>query len=104
MTARERADVSWTLVHADGTVAEGVDLAEVEQRLASGEHFWLDVGHPEGDDLDYDWYVNGTKVGTGVVLSYTVPGTGTRTVNVQLKVYDPAGLEGVSVTKAVTVS
>jgi Tfp pilus assembly protein PilV len=59
---------------------------------------------PEGDDLDYDWYVNGTKAGTGVVLSYIVPGTGTRTVNVQLKVYDPAGLEGVSVTKAVTVS
>jgi len=38
-------------VHADGTAAEGVDLAEVEERLASGEHFWLDVGHPEGDDL-----------------------------------------------------
>jgi magnesium transporter len=43
--------VSWTLVHADGTAAEGVDLAEVEARLASGEHFWLDVGQPEGDDL-----------------------------------------------------
>jgi magnesium transporter len=43
--------VSWTLVHADGTAEEGVDLAEVEKRLASGEHFWLDVGHPEGDDL-----------------------------------------------------
>jgi magnesium transporter len=44
--------VSWTLVHADGTAAEGVDRAEVEKRLASGEHFWLDVGHPEGDDLE----------------------------------------------------
>ena len=39
-------------MHADGTAAEGVDLAEVEKRLASGEHFWLDVGHPEGDDLE----------------------------------------------------
>jgi magnesium transporter len=43
--------VSWILVHADGTAAEGVGLADVEARLASGEHFWLDVGHPEGDDL-----------------------------------------------------
>jgi magnesium transporter len=43
--------VSWTLVHADGTAAEGVELAEVEARLASGEHFWLDIGHPEADDL-----------------------------------------------------
>ena len=31
--------------------ARAVDLAEVEKRLASGEHFWLDVGQPEGDDL-----------------------------------------------------
>jgi prepilin-type N-terminal cleavage/methylation domain-containing protein len=59
---------------------------------------------PEGDDLKYDWYVNGAKVGSGVTFIYTVPGTGTRTVSVQLKVYDPAGLEGVSATQAVTVS
>ncbi len=39
-------------MHADGTAAEGVDLAEVESRLASGEHFWLDVGDPQADDLD----------------------------------------------------
>jgi magnesium transporter len=44
--------VPWTLVHADGTAAEGVDLAEVETRLASGEHFWLDVGHPEAEEID----------------------------------------------------
>jgi magnesium transporter len=44
--------VPWTLVHADGTAAEGVDRAEVETRLASGEHFWLDVGHPSSDDLE----------------------------------------------------
>ena len=39
-------------MHADGTAAEGVDRAEVEKRLASGERFWLDVGKPEGDDLE----------------------------------------------------
>jgi magnesium transporter len=39
------------LVHADGTSAEGVDLAEVETRLASGEHFWLDIGQPEPGEL-----------------------------------------------------
>jgi magnesium transporter len=44
--------VPWTLVHADGTAAERVDLAEVEARLASGEHFWLDVALPEAGEID----------------------------------------------------
>jgi magnesium transporter len=44
--------VAWILVHADGTSTEDADLAAVEARLASGEHFWLDVGHPEKDDLE----------------------------------------------------
>lgn len=39
-------------MHADGTAGEAVDLAEVKTRLASGEHFWLDVGHPEPDELE----------------------------------------------------
>jgi magnesium transporter len=39
-------------LYADGTAAETADLAELETRLASGERFWLDVGHPERDDLD----------------------------------------------------
>lgn len=50
--AREGPRVPWTLVHADGTAAEGVDIAEVETRLASGEHFWLDIGHPEAGELE----------------------------------------------------
>jgi magnesium transporter len=39
-------------VHADGTAAEGVDKSEVQTRLASGEHFWLDVGQPEPGELE----------------------------------------------------
>lgn len=39
-------------MHADGTAAEGIDLADVEKRLASGEHFWLDIGPPEAGELD----------------------------------------------------
>jgi hypothetical protein len=57
---------------------------------------------PEGDNLEYDWYVDGTQVGSGVVFNYATTGTGT--VNVLLKVYDPAGLEGVSDTQEVTLS
>jgi magnesium transporter len=44
--------VSWTLVHADGTAAEGVGVAEVKTRLAGGEHFWLDIGNPQPGELD----------------------------------------------------
>ena len=50
--ARESALVAWTLVQADGTASEAVDLDGVKARLASGEHFWLDVGHPASDELD----------------------------------------------------
>ena len=40
-------------MQADGTAAtEAVDLAFVKERLASGEHFWLDIGHPSPGDLD----------------------------------------------------
>lgn len=39
-------------MHADGTAEEAVDLAEVKTRLASGEHFWVDVRHPEPDELE----------------------------------------------------
>ena len=45
--------VAWTLVQADGTAATAAaDLALVKGHLASGEHFWLDVGHPSPEDLD----------------------------------------------------
>jgi prepilin-type N-terminal cleavage/methylation domain-containing protein len=56
---------------------------------------------PEGDNLEYDWYADGSKAGSGVVFNYATAGP--RTVQLQLKVYDPAGLEGVSDTQEVTV-
>ena len=60
-------------------------------------------GDPEGDNLRFDWYVNGSKVDAckGVVCNYAV--TGPRVVAVTLKVYDPAGLEGVAGPRSVTV-
>src|SRR4029077_6295401 len=50
-TAGELSAVAWTLVQADGTAAQAVDLNDVKARLASGEHFWLDVGHPTPEEL-----------------------------------------------------
>jgi type II secretory pathway pseudopilin PulG len=50
---------------------------------------------PESQSLNYSWYMDGgtTPIGTGIVLQYAVP-AGVHTF--QLKVQDPAGLEGVS--------
>jgi type II secretory pathway pseudopilin PulG len=50
---------------------------------------------PESQSLSYSWYMDGgtTPIGTGIVLQFTVP-TGRHTF--QLKVQDPAGLEGAS--------
>ena len=50
---------------------------------------------PESQSLNYAWYMDGgaTSIGTGIVLQYTVP-PGVHTF--QLKVQDPAGLEGAS--------
>ena len=52
---------------------------------------------PESQSLSYSWYMDGdaTPIGTGIVLQYTVP-PGAHTF--QLKVQDPAGLEGASAT------
>jgi prepilin-type N-terminal cleavage/methylation domain-containing protein len=58
---------------------------------------------PEGDSLRYAWFNGSTKVGSGVIFSYLVPGSGTRTVSLTLKVYDGPGLEGVAGPQAVTV-
>jgi magnesium transporter len=38
-------------VKADGASLADVDLDQVKAQLASGEHFWLDIGHPSADDL-----------------------------------------------------
>jgi type II secretory pathway component PulJ len=55
---------------------------------------------PEGEPLTYVWYDGSTKVGDGIVFNYTVA-KGT-SHNMSLKVYDPAGLEGVAPTVQVT--
>jgi hypothetical protein len=55
---------------------------------------------PEGEPLTYVWYDGSTKVGDGIVFNYTVA-KGT-SHNISLKVYDPAGLEGVAPTVQVT--
>lgn len=52
---------------------------------------------PESQSLSYSWYMDGVSpaIGTGIVLQFTVP-AGVHTF--QLKVQDPAGLEGASTT------
>ena len=56
---------------------------------------------PEGDNLRFEWYVGPVKVGDGVVFNYPV--TGPKVLDVTLKVYDPAGLEGVAGPEPVNV-
>jgi type II secretory pathway pseudopilin PulG len=58
---------------------------------------------PESQSLSYSWYMDGgtTAIGTGIVLQYTVP-AGVHTF--QLKVLDPAGLEGASAIYTPTFS
>ena len=58
---------------------------------------------PEGDNLKYEWWVNGARVGTGVVLNHPVPGTGPRAATVRLTVSDSAGLKTESDPQVVTV-
>jgi type II secretory pathway pseudopilin PulG len=58
---------------------------------------------PEGQSLRYVWWDNGQKIekGDGIVYTYSVsPGT---THELQLHVFDPAGLDGVSATQTITV-
>jgi hypothetical protein len=55
---------------------------------------------PEGEALSYVWYDGATKIGTGVTLTYKVtPGT---VHAIQLKVFDPAALEGDAPVQQVT--
>jgi hypothetical protein len=55
---------------------------------------------PEGEPLTYVWYDGASKIGDGIRYDYPV----TRATShvLQLKVYDPAGLEGDSLTQTVT--
>src|SRR6185312_14900250 len=48
---REHARVPLTLVQADGTAEEKVDIAAVKALLDGDQHFWLDIWHPQDDEL-----------------------------------------------------
>jgi len=54
---------------------------------------------PEGEPLTYVWYDGATKIGSGI--TYTYPATAGTSHTIQLKVYDPAVLEGASATQVV---
>jgi len=54
---------------------------------------------PEGEPLQYAWYDGAVLKGTGIRFDYQV--TSGSTHQLQLKVYDPAGLEGVSSSQTV---
>ena len=56
---------------------------------------------PEGDSLTYSWLDKGTKVGSGV--TYSLPVDSGSGHDIQLKVFDPAGLEGDSATIGINV-
>lgn len=57
---------------------------------------------PEGDSLDYIWYVNGAQVGHGLIFDYAAPVAGTYVI--RLDVRDPSGLVGRSNSTSVVVS
>ena len=57
-------------------------------------------GDPEGEPLTYNWYDNGVLQGTGIRFDYKVASGTTHTL--ALKVYDPAGLEGIASGQTVT--
>jgi type II secretory pathway component PulJ len=50
---------------------------------------------PEGQPLSYQWWSDGVKVGTGIVYTHNVAGSH----SIQLKVFDPGGLQGDSAVK-----
>jgi hypothetical protein len=56
---------------------------------------------PEGDALTYSWIDNGQKQGEGVTFS--LPVTANSNHSIQLKVFDPAGLEGDSTTTSIHI-
>jgi prepilin-type N-terminal cleavage/methylation domain-containing protein len=60
-----------------------------------------DSEDPEAEPLTFDWYENGTKIGSGLVLQVTYAAAGSHTYT--LKVRDPAGLEGVATSPSPVV-
>jgi hypothetical protein len=58
---------------------------------------------PEGQQLKYVWVDNGVKIQNGEGITYTYAVTANSNHTIQLKVFDPAGLEGDSATKSIHV-
>jgi hypothetical protein len=56
---------------------------------------------PEGDPLDYLWFVNGVEVGRGMIFDYSAPSGGSYQFG--LDVRDPSGLLGRSPTQTVVL-
>ncbi len=56
---------------------------------------------PEGDPLNYYWFVNGVEVGRGLIFDYAAPAAGT--YQIHLEVRDPSGLLGRSPTETVVL-
>ena len=56
---------------------------------------------PEGDPLDYHWFVNGAEVGRGLIFDYAAPAGGSYAF--RLDVRDPSGLLGRSPTETVVL-
>jgi len=54
---------------------------------------------PEGDPLDYYWFVNGVEVGRGLIYDYPAPAGGSYVF--RLDVRDPSGLLGRSPNETV---
>jgi type II secretory pathway component PulJ len=58
---------------------------------------------PEGQSLRYVWWDNGSKITNGDGIVYTYPVTPGSSHSLQLHVFDPGGLEGVSATQTLNV-
>jgi type II secretory pathway pseudopilin PulG len=58
---------------------------------------------PEGQGLRYVWWDNGAKINNGDGITYTYPVTAGSTHALQLRVFDPAGLEGDSPIQTIKV-
>ena len=56
---------------------------------------------PEGDPLDYFWFVNGVEVGHGLIFDYAAPAGGAYAL--RLDVRDPSGMLGRSPTQTVVL-
>jgi type II secretory pathway pseudopilin PulG len=76
--------------NADGTTVPG-------KIILNG----ADSSDPEGDPLQYVWFDGSTKIGEGIRYDYTV--TRGTSHQIQLKVFDLAGLEGDSTVLTVAV-